>query len=81
MTNICIFGAGRIGRLHAANVDANPRSRLAAIADANPEAASALSGKYGCTAYADPYEALGDPDIDAVIIGVAGKGGVLRETD
>ena len=70
MTNICIFGAGRIGRLHAANVDANPRSRLAAIADANPEAASALSGKYGCTAYADPYEALGDPDIDAVIIGV-----------
>ena len=69
MINICIFGAGRIGQLHAANVAANPRANLASIVDINEAAAASLAGKYGARAETDVEAALGAADVDAVIIG------------
>lgn len=69
MVNILIFGAGRIGQLHAANVAANPRARLASIVDVDAVAANALAKKHGARAETDPQAALEADDIDAVIIG------------
>jgi myo-inositol 2-dehydrogenase/D-chiro-inositol 1-dehydrogenase len=69
MINICIFGAGRIGQLHAANVAANPRAKLASIVDINEPAAASLAGKYGARAETDVEAALGAADVNAVIIG------------
>ncbi|MCP4383230.1 MAG: inositol 2-dehydrogenase [Hyphomicrobiales bacterium] len=69
MTNICIFGAGRIGQLHAANVAANPRSHLVSVVDINEEAATSLAGQYGARVETDADTALDRPDVDAVIIG------------
>lgn len=69
MSGICIFGAGRIGQLHAANVAANPRATLVNIVDVNQAAAAKLAGQYGARAETDAETALGEPDVDAVIIG------------
>ena len=69
MSNICIFGAGRIGQLHAANVAASPRAELVSVVDVNEAAASRLAAKHGARAETDVDAALGQPDVDSVIIG------------
>jgi myo-inositol 2-dehydrogenase/D-chiro-inositol 1-dehydrogenase len=68
MINISVFGAGRIGQLHAANVAANSRAKLVSIVDINEAAAASLAGKYGARAETGVDTALG-ADVDAVIIG------------
>lgn len=69
MSNICIFGAGRIGQLHAANVAANPRARLVSVVDVNEAVASQLAETFGARAETDVEKALAQPEVDAVIIG------------
>jgi len=62
-----LLGAGRIGKVHAKAVSSNARAELVAVADAMPEAASALAGQYG--AQVRTIEAIETAsDIDAVII-------------
>jgi myo-inositol 2-dehydrogenase / D-chiro-inositol 1-dehydrogenase len=39
MTGIAVLGYGRIGAMHAANIAAHPRARLAAVQDINGAAA------------------------------------------
>lgn len=67
MQDIALVGAGRIGRIHAANVAAEPRLRLARIVDPMAEAAAELAGQYGATV-STLDEALADPAIKGVII-------------
>src|SRR3954471_22858031 len=67
MLRIGLLGAGRIGRIHAGNVAAHPRARLAAIADASPEAAESLAAATACHVR-DPDSIIEDRDIDAVLI-------------
>jgi myo-inositol 2-dehydrogenase / D-chiro-inositol 1-dehydrogenase len=69
MINICIFGAGRIGQLHAANVASNPGATLVSVMDVNGPAAANLAGKYGARAETNADAALDATNIDAVIIG------------
>jgi myo-inositol 2-dehydrogenase / D-chiro-inositol 1-dehydrogenase len=64
---IGLLGAGRIGRIHAGNVATHPRARLAAIADASPEAAESLAAATG-SHVRDPDSIIEDRDIDAVLI-------------
>jgi len=64
----CVFGAGRIGRLHARNVAAHPRARVKYIVDPVAKAAADLAQRVGARAVADPAAALADPDVDAVVI-------------
>lgn len=67
MHAVAVIGAGRIGRIHAANIAAHPRLRLACVADVAVDAAHALATRFG--AYAtDVPGALTDPRIDAVVI-------------
>ncbi len=64
---IGLLGAGRIGRIHAANVAAHPRAQLAAIADASAEAAESL-GTLTAAPVRDADSIIQDCDIEAVLI-------------
>lgn len=62
-----LLGAGRIGKVHAKAISSNGRAELIAVADAMPDAASALAGQYD--AQVRTIEAIETAsDIDAVII-------------
>lgn len=70
MISFSLFGAGRMGIVHAQNINANPRATLKYVVDIDGGAASRLAGKYGATA-TDLETALSDPSIDAVLIASA----------
>jgi myo-inositol 2-dehydrogenase/D-chiro-inositol 1-dehydrogenase len=67
MLRFAQFGAGRIGAIHAANLTALSETKLLHIVDVNPDAAHALAARCGARV-SDVRTALGDPDVDAVII-------------
>ena len=70
MHQIAIFGAGRIGSVHAANIAAHSRCSLAAIVDPDLDAANQLAGAYGAEVRsADAI--FGDANIKAVLIASA----------
>jgi myo-inositol 2-dehydrogenase/D-chiro-inositol 1-dehydrogenase len=69
MIRIALFGAGRIGALHAANIAAlHPRAELACVYDTNAAVATAVAARHGAVAAASVEAVLGDPAIDAVLI-------------
>ncbi len=63
-----MFGAGRIGAVHANSVAAHPDAELAWVCDPVEAAAVALAGQYGAQALADADEALASDDVDAVLV-------------
>lgn len=64
---VALFGAGRIGKVHAASIRMDPRSQLVAVTDVVPEAAESLAKEHG-TAVRSPDDILADPAIDAILI-------------
>ena len=62
-----LLGAGRIGKVHAKAVTANPKAKLVAVADAFPKAASDIAAQYGCEVRTIE-QILAAGDIDAVVI-------------
>ena len=68
MLRFGLFGAGRIGRVHAASVAMHPRAELAVVYDPVEAAAREVAAQYGAAPTGDAKTILGDPDIDAVII-------------
>ena len=68
---ICVFGAGRMGERHIANVSASSRAELAYIVDPDTTRASKLAYKFGGRVTDRPEQALSDPGVDAVIIASA----------
>lgn len=67
MKNVAIFGAGRIGRIHAANLAALSGVRLQFVCDPVAGAAAELAARHGATV-ATPEVVFDDPTIDAVAI-------------
>lgn len=67
MFKLALLGAGRIGRIHAANAVAHPDLVLACIVDPVADAAQALARETGA-AVADLDQALADPEIAGVIV-------------
>ena len=67
MVQICQFGAGRIGQIHAANVAAHPEAQLRYVVDIDATAAASLADAHGATVI-DVDAALADTEVDAVII-------------
>lgn len=67
---IGMIGAGRIGKLHAANlVNRVPDAQVMAVSDVHAPAAKELAHKLGIPAwYEDYHRILEDPNIDAVFI-------------
>src|SRR6185437_16775592 len=68
MIEMALFGAGRIGKLHAGNVVRQPGARLKYVVDVNAEAARSLAQTHGATV-GDVDGALRDPAVKAVVIG------------
>ncbi|MFI4889147.1 MAG: inositol 2-dehydrogenase [Steroidobacterales bacterium] len=69
MLNFALFGAGRIGVLHAANIAAShPRARLALVYDTNPAAAAAVAARHNAKVAPGIGAVLADPSVDAVLI-------------
>ena len=60
MTDVAIFGAGRIGKIHAGNIAKQPGVRLRYVVDPDEEAARALAERHGASVgtidgvFADP---------------------------
>jgi myo-inositol 2-dehydrogenase/D-chiro-inositol 1-dehydrogenase len=68
MIEMALFGAGRIGKIHAGNVARQPGARLKYVVDVNAEAARSLAQTHGATV-GDVDGALRDPAVKAVVIG------------
>lgn len=67
MIEVALFGAGRIGKIHAANLAAQPGVQFKYVVDVNEEAAAALAARHGGSS-ATVEAALADPAIKAVVI-------------
>jgi myo-inositol 2-dehydrogenase/D-chiro-inositol 1-dehydrogenase len=67
MHKIALIGAGRIGKIHAANVTAQPGLQLACVVDPVAESARGIAESYGARV-ADLDAALGDASIAGVIV-------------
>jgi len=67
MHDIALIGAGRIGKIHAANLAANPRLRLTRVVDPFPEAAAAIAAQYDARV-STIEEALADPAVAGVVV-------------
>jgi len=67
MFQIALIGAGRIGRIHAANAAAQPGLALKVVVDPVADAAASLAASTGAEV-ADLDAALNDPGIAGVII-------------
>ncbi|HMC47284.1 MAG TPA: Gfo/Idh/MocA family oxidoreductase, partial [Caballeronia sp.] len=65
--DVAVFGAGRIGKIHAANLAKQPGVRLKYVVDVNKEAAGALAALHGAQV-ADVEGALGDASIGATVV-------------
>lgn len=64
---VALFGAGRIGKVHAASIKTDPRSNLVAVTDVMAPAAEALAAEYDI-AVRTPEDILGDASIEAILI-------------
>ena len=68
MLRFGLFGAGRIGRVHAASLATHPRTELVVVHDPIEAAAGDVAAHYGAVPTQDADAILGDPGIDAVVI-------------
>jgi myo-inositol 2-dehydrogenase / D-chiro-inositol 1-dehydrogenase len=66
VTKFGILGAGRIGKVHAATIANSPNATVAYVADAMPEAATALAQTVG--AMVKSVDEIIASDVDAVLI-------------
>lgn len=67
MKTFALFGAGRIGRIHAANVAAHPVARLKYVVDVDAAAAASIAASAGA-GVASIDTALGDREVDALLV-------------
>ena len=67
MTNVAIFGAGRIGKIHASNLARQPGVSLKYVVDVFPAAATELASQHGAKT-TDTETVIGDPSVSAVVI-------------
>ena len=63
-----LFGCGRIGRMHADNIAANPRATLLSVYDVFSDAASEVAASHHCKVAGSVEEILSDDAVEAVLI-------------
>ena len=68
MLRFALFGAGRIGRMHAANLVRHPKAELAWVYDVASTAADEVAQRHGAKRASGIEDALADPAVDAVLI-------------
>ena len=67
MIDVALFGAGRIGKIHAGNLARESGARLKYVTDPNAEAAGALAAQHGAQT-ATAAQVFADPALGAVLI-------------
>ena len=67
MKNVAVFGAGRIGRIHAGNLAALPGVRLKYICDPVGDSAAQLAAQLGASV-STPDAVFNDPRIDVIVV-------------
>jgi myo-inositol 2-dehydrogenase/D-chiro-inositol 1-dehydrogenase len=67
MKNFALFGAGRIGRIHAANIAAHGSARLRYVVDVDAAAAGRIAEASGASV-ADTRAVLADGSVDALLV-------------
>jgi len=65
--DVALFGAGRIGKIHAGNLVRQPGVRLRYVIDVNDAAAQALATQHGARVV-DATTAFDDGDVRAIVI-------------
>ncbi|WP_137167681.1 inositol 2-dehydrogenase [Salinimonas lutimaris] len=70
MFNIALFGAGRIGQVHSANIDGHKETSLYSVVDPYGDGAAKLAEKYAAKVQTTE-EALTDPNVHGVLIASA----------
>lgn len=68
MISVALFGAGRIGQIHAANIAERSDVELRYVVDVNQDAAKAFAEQHDARV-CSVQEALADGSLDAVVIG------------
>lgn len=64
-----VIGCGGVAHgAHLPNIIRNPRARLVAVADIDPDRAKSTADQYGGVAYQDYQELLANPDVEAVCV-------------
>jgi myo-inositol 2-dehydrogenase / D-chiro-inositol 1-dehydrogenase len=71
LIRFALFGAGRIGRVHADSIDVHPRAELAWVYDPIESAALEIAKQYGAAAAPTADTAIDDPSVDAVVVASA----------
>jgi myo-inositol 2-dehydrogenase / D-chiro-inositol 1-dehydrogenase len=68
MIGFALFGAGRIGAVHAANIAASSKARLLAVHDVDASAAEQIAARHGAKRAESAPIVLADGAVDAVLI-------------
>lgn len=68
MIGIAVLGTGRIGRMHADNIAAHPRARLAGVYDIHAPSAAEVAGKLGVPQFDSVQAVLASDEVSAVLI-------------
>lgn len=68
MLKFALFGAGRIGKMHAQNIHASTNAQLKYVYDVYPPAALLVAEQTGATVADSVEVALQDAEVDAVLI-------------
>lgn len=68
MINVSLFGAGRIGAVHAANIAAHSKVNLKWVVDVFEQSAKGLAGAHNAQPTTIVDDALSDPDVQAIMI-------------
>lgn len=63
-----LIGAGRIGGVHAKNIDAHPATELVYVADTRISMAEEVVARHGGNATTSPEAVLADSGLDAVVV-------------
>lgn len=71
MVKIAVLGCGRIGRMHAANIAAHPRARLATVYDLHTQSPQEVATEHGVSVAQSADEIFTSSKVDAVLIATA----------
>jgi myo-inositol 2-dehydrogenase / D-chiro-inositol 1-dehydrogenase len=63
-----VFGAGRMGTLHIANIASHAAAKLVYVVDPDEARAEGVASQFSAKATVDTQRALDDPDVQAVVI-------------
>ena len=68
MIRFALFGAGKIGRMHAANLAGHKKAELCWVYDINQAAGDEVAASFGARSCNSMEEPLSDTEVDAVLI-------------